>query len=86
MNSLLSRLSNDVRARLAKAQALAWMEKRDESMALFNSIFEIRYEGSDRKDLDEEARRAASCDMESMIDSYSNAADGFSRLKRILGK
>ncbi|HIN64332.1 MAG TPA: tetratricopeptide repeat protein, partial [Candidatus Obscuribacterales bacterium] len=44
------------------------------------------YEGLGRKDLAAEARNNATGDMERVIDQYSRAADGFSRLKHSLGK
>lgn len=44
------------------------------------------YEGLGRKDLAAEARNKATGDMERVIDQYSRAADGFSRLKHSLGK
>jgi len=44
------------------------------------------YEGLGRRDLAEDARNRATGDMERMIDQYSRAADGFSRLKQSLEK
>ena len=44
------------------------------------------YEELGRKDLAEEARSRATGDMERVIDQYSRASDGFSRLKHSLGK
>ncbi len=46
----------------------------------------IAYEGMGRKDLADKARGAAAGDIEKMLDSYGRASDGFSRLKRSLGK